>query len=498
MVVRRVVVCRRGVGEAVAATIAFALLSIALAYVILNAVPLLSNAPSTATGAVLGGVEQLVVIMRKDTVLEVLNVGSAPARVEGVVVVNSSGDIVVMSIASSGICTSTPSGVAVPGSSIFVVCNSTGVVGYKPVGVVTEGGRVFAISSRIEAYAEKATGIPIIVLYGGAKVSSTSTLAELLYDKSMLYSNAINTTMPMTLSIDRSSTSVSARVNASLVIVGLNPISNKLNLLVIGFGASGNYVYDGRTNVSLARAGALRYRLKVEGFAGTLQINNADASPGIYPCYINTGKQCRVTMTGTADAIKLYTNTTSTAPQAIGLDPYLFVGDIDADGNTETIFITQDFTVGRSSTFNDINPQFGQRLALDSSLKPVRLVVGTVRGSQYSTAVLSIRFFYWDSSQDDVRDNDNRVIMRAGLVDPATGDVRYSVSLSYYELCRYRNVVPFQVSYIAKDFLVYIPNEDKEFQLFVELVDPYSNTGYRNDADILLGLSYVGMTLTSR
>jgi len=497
MVVRRVVVCRRGIGEAVAATIAFALLSIALAYVILNAVPLLSNAPSTATGAVLGGVEQLVVIMRKDTVLEVLNVGSAPARVEGVVAVNSSGDIVVVSIASSGICTSTPSGVAVPGSSIFVVCNSTGVVGYKPVGVVTEGGRVFAISSRIEAYAEKATGIPMVVLYGGVKVSSTSTLVELLYDKSMLYSNAINTTMPMRLSIDSSSTSVSARVNASLVIVGLNPISNKLNLLVIGFGASGNYVYDGRTNVSLARAGALRYRLKVEGFAGTLRINNADASPGIYPCYINTGKQCRVTMTGTADAIKLYTNTTSTAPQVIGLDPYLFVGDIDADGNTETIFITQDFTVGRSSTFNDINPRFG-RLALDSSLKPVRLVVGTVRGSQYSTAVLSIRFFYWDNSQDDISDNDNRVIMRAGIVDPVTGGVRYSVSLSYYELCRYRNVVPFQVSYITKNFLVYIPNEDKEFQIFVELVDPYSNTGYRNDADILLGLSYVGMTLTSR
>jgi hypothetical protein len=497
---KRVSLFRRGAGEAIAATIAFAVLSLAIAYIILGAVPRLSIAPSTASGAVLGGVEQLVVIQRgmevgsnRTIVIEVLNAGSAPVRIDAVLV-TVGGTPLLVRLGSKSICNSTQPGVLVPRSSTIIICSREG---YKPVGVVTQGGRVFVVNPRIEAYFEKPVGIPMKTLYGGVTVTSTSSLLNLLYNKSILYSNAVNTTIPMTLALNRSSVYVSATLQASLVMVGRNPANNKLNILVIGSATSGNYVSAG-TTVSLSRAGALRYRLKIENFTGTIQIGGIPVGPGIYPCLVSTGSSCAVTISSTAPAnsVRLYTNTTARTSQAVGLDPYVFVGDIDGDGNTETVFVTQDFTIGDSNSLNDVNRRFG-RPALDSSLVPIRLILGSVDGSKYSSAVLSIKFFYWDNSADDINDNDNRVIIRAGLLDPATGAVRYSVALSYYELCRYRQL-PFYISYVTKDFLIYIPNESKKFSVFIEFVDSYSNTNTRNDADILVGLSYVGISLVSR
>jgi len=498
---KRVSLFRRGAGEAIAATIAFAVLSLAIAYIILGAVPRLSIAPSTASGAVLGGVEQLVVIQRemevgsnRTIVIEVLNAGSAPVRIDAVLV-TVGGTPLLVRLGSKSICNSTQPGVLVPRSSTIIICSRAD---YKPVGIVTQGGKVFVVNPRIEALFEKPTGIPMKTLYGGVTVTSTSSLLRLLYNKTIVYSGAINTTIPMKLLLNKSSEYVNAQLSASLVVVGLNPVNGKLNILIIGNATSGNSITVGNDAVDLSRAGALRYRLKIENFTGVIQIGSSPAGPGIYPCLINTGKSCRVTISSSepADIIRLYTNTTTLTPQAVGLDPYIFVGDIDGDGNTETIFVTQDFTTGNSGSVNDVNKRFN-RVALDSSLKPVRLILSTVNGSQYSAAVLSIRFFYWDNSIDDISDNDNRVIVRAGLLDTATGEVRYSVALSYYELCRYRHP-PFSISYVTKDFMIYIPSENKEFQVFIELADPYSNTGNRNDADILIGLSYIGMSLVSR
>ncbi|MEM1541266.1 MAG: hypothetical protein QXV82_01320 [Ignisphaera sp.] len=121
-----------------------------------------------------------------------------------------------------------------------------------------------------------------------------------------------------------------------------------------------------------------------------------------------------------------------------------------------------------------------------------------IDSNMYSSAILSMRMFFWDSSEDDISDNDNRVIMRVGLYDASTRLFIYSTQLSYYELNRYRNVKPFSISYIAKDFTIHIPKTGNIYYLAIEFLDPYSREVNRNDTDLIIGLEYIGIALSSR
>jgi hypothetical protein len=332
---------------------------------------------------------------------------------------------------------------------------------------------------------------------------STSSLALYLSDPQILNRNSINTTIPLQLKLNRTGEiNITGDISASMVFVGRNPINNKLNVLIIGRGTSGSSLSIEGQNIDMGRIAAFRYRLRIENFTGTLKIRGSDALPGIYPCYINTDTLCSVNINGRADRVTLYTNTSNIVNSVIGLDPYIFIGDLDNNNSTEIVFATQDFSVGDSSKINDVLTISGkQYLYLDSTVSPIRLVFSQrpIDNKLYRTAVLSLRFFYWDNSVDDISDNDNRIIMRIGIYDIESEMFAYSVYLSYYELCRYRGVKPFTYSYIAKDFVLYVPHPDevgrKTYYIALELYDPYSNSGNKNDADFIIGLEYIGIFL---
>lgn len=485
----------RGISETVAVVIAFAILSIAMLYLLTNllSVPV---AEQKAVALPLGYSDESLVLFVASGNLMVKNVGSVPIRIKYIVAINmSSNSKVLLDSLRSKQCSLNASNTVInPGTTATITCTS----GYIPLAVVTERGRVFSIDPRFYAIAiERSYGIPMTTVYGGMALTTTSGVIKFLENKTMMYSGAVNTSVNMNLYLNTSG-SVSANLNAALIFIGLNPANNKLNMLIIGSGSlgSGQQINVGGRSVDLSKVGMYRYRLKIENFSGTISPN---LGLGIYPCYINSSKACQLTISGTADRIVLYTNSSKITGGVVGLDPYIFVGDLNGNGNADVVFATQDFSTGNSNSVNDVLTVSNQRQAyVDATVKPVRLVFKGVPidSSRYRMAILSLRMFFWDNSADDVQDNDNRVIMRVGLYDAANKSFVYSTYLSYYELNRYRNVKPFSISYITKDFTIYVPNTGRTYYVAVEIVDPYYVEGTRNDADIILGLEYIGIALS--
>uniref|UniRef100_A0A7C2ZP17 Uncharacterized protein n=1 Tax=Ignisphaera aggregans TaxID=334771 RepID=A0A7C2ZP17_9CREN len=483
-------ILRKGASEAVGAVIAFTILSLTMLYIIMNLLSLsvtvgeVSSVPTDYLS------EKLVPYYSGNT-LVVKNVGSTISRISYVVIVDSNLNKYIVNANQSDICSISPSTTLAPGSYAQIAC--TGY--YTAVAIVTRSGRVFAVDPELYAVIlERQRGIPMQSVYSGIMFTSTSGILRFLENKTMMVSGAINTAVRMDLRIN-SSGAIEADLNASLVIIGKNPSNNKLNLLVVGRGTPGSYINVSGSVLELDRDAVYRYRLKIENFTGDI----TGARLGINPCYVNTGSFCRIQMDGQADRIVLY-SASSVLEDTVGLDPYVFVGDLDNNGNTEIVFVTQDFTTGKSSSVNDRLSMDSQNVYVDSSAMPIRIVFTEtpIDSSKYSYAILSIRLFFWDNSEDDIKDNDNRVVLRAGIYSSQNGTFAYSTYLSYYELSRYRNVKPFSTSYITKDFTVYIPNTGEKYYVAVELLDPFHNESGKNDADLILGIEYIGIALAGR
>jgi len=330
-------------------------------------------------------------------------------------------------------------------------------------------------------------------------VYSTYDLLRFIGSPETLVAGSVETSTALSLLVNSSNVAISGSLRAALVVVGVNPSSGRVNLLVVGRGLSGDSIVVGGSVVDLGRVASARYRLKIEDLDGTVLVGGARAAPGVYPCYVNSGTYCSVSLSGVVSRLTLY-NASRSYAGTVGLDPYVFVGDVDGNGIAETILVTQDFSVGDKSTVND---RLSSTLHLDRTLRPLRLVFTQkpIDSGKYGIALLSVRMFYWDSSLDDIEDNDNRIVVRVGLYDPDTESFVYSVYLSYHELCRYRGVKPFSTSYIAKDFILYIPPgaQDKVYYVAVELYDPFLVDGStKNDAEVLIGLEYIGIVLGVR
>ncbi|MEL9940847.1 MAG: hypothetical protein QXH86_07525 [Ignisphaera sp.] len=487
----------RGISEAVAVVIAFAILSVAMLYLLTNLL-LVPVAEQKAVELPLGYSDESLVLFVAGGNLMVKNVGSVPVHIKYIVAINmSSNSKVLLNSLRSTQCNFNASNAVInPGGTAAITCAS----GYAPLAVVTERGRVFSIDPRFYAIAiGRSYGIPMTTVYGGIMFTSSSGLLKFLglKNKTMMYSGAVNTSIKMDLYLNTSG-NINANLNAALILIGLNPANNKLNMLIIGSGSlgSGQQITVNSGSVDLSKVAMYRYRLKIENFSGTISPN---LGPGIYPCYINFSRGCQLTINGRADRIVLYTNSSKITGGIVGLDPYIFVGDLNKNGNVEVVFVTQDFSTGNSNSVNDVLTVSGRRQTyVDATVKPVRLVFsGTpIDSSRYRMAILSLGMFFWDNSEDDVQDNDNRVIMRVGLYDAVNKSFVYSTYLSYYELNRYRNVKPFSISYITKDFMIYVPNTGRTYYVAVEIADPYNVEGARNDADIILGLEYIGIALS--
>lgn len=491
----------KGVAEAVAAAIAFALVAISMLYIFLGFASLSLEKPFNPPPGYIN--EKLVlfqtqVVGTADSVLNVKNLGSTTSYISYVIAFNTTSlrRLVINLDKGSNICSASLRSIP-PGDTAFIRCSP----GLIPIAVITRNGQAFSIEPQIYAQAlEKSYGIPMTTVLGGVIISSTSNLVRFIENRSLLTSRAINASTPLTLIYNstQGDVSVSASLSALLMFIGLNPANNKYNLLIIGEGRTGsNTITVGGTQITLSQNNyPYRYRIKIENFTGYIS-----RGIGIYPCYINDNSYCQISLNGKADRVAVYASNNANAVQIIGLDPYIFVGDLNNNSNADVVFVTEDKSIGNSSIVNDATQMgTGTVRYVDCSVKPMRIVFtnSPVDGSKYSTAILSMRMFFWDNSQDDVNDNDNRVILRVGLYDPQNKSFVYSTELSYYELNRYRNVRPFSVSYISKDFTIYIPKTSSVYYIAVEVQDPYCLSGTRNDADLIVGLEYIGIALSSR
>lgn len=487
----------KGVAEAVAVIVGLAVLSIAVSYVLVYIyLPAIQRAEASALRPQVS--ENLVLFIAEvnnTKVLTVKNVGSVTSRIEYTVVLdNTTYSKYVVDLAKSNLCNWTSRTLA-PGEVTSIACSG----GFIPVAVVTGNGAVFAIDERLfSLLLEKSTSIPMTTVYGGVMLKTTQNLLTYLENATILYEGAVNTSLAMKKVLEYSEprTGLVGYLNASLVLVGNDPVSGKLNVLVVGFGTGSNLTVTPSngtsTSISLGDTAKYRFRLKVEGFSGYL-----NTSIGIQACYIDNGKPCTIAVNGVADHVVVY-GSSNTSGGVLGLDPYVFVGDLDGNGNVEVVFVTEDFNVGDSSVVNDYVPGNQSISVVDVSVKPLRLVFSNVPvdSGKYSMAVLSMRMFFWDNSLDDISDNDNRVIVRVGLYSNETKSFVYSTQLSYYELNRYRNVKPFSASRITKDFLIPVPKTGEVYYIAVEIVDPFYLENKRNDADIILGIEYIGILLS--
>jgi len=483
----------RGVGEAVAALIGLSVVVLAAFFALISLPPPAPIKPATER-LVTYPSERLVVYPSptSSNVWCADNVGSTVVRVEYLKILAPDFGELVLRASQNGICSVSSGPVVEPGSTLCVTCSE----GYTVVSLITSSGRVFSVDPSIYVLHQTAIGVPMEPLLVG--VYSTAHLLQFISDPSTLVEGSVWTYTTLTQYLNVSNVDVSGSLRASLVIVGVNPASGKFNLLVVGKALSGDSITVAGLAVDLGAVARVRYRLKIEDFDGVVMVGGVNVAPGVYPCYVNFGTQCLVSLSGVAARLTLYSASASSLGP-LGLDPYIFVGDLDGNGATETLLVTQDFDVGDRSTVND--RESGTRY-LDRTLKPLELIFSQkpINSSKYATAVLSIKMFYWDSSLDDIEDNDNRVIMKVGLYDPDTRSFVYSVYLSYYELCRYRGVRPFSVSYITKDFILYVPleNQTKVYYVAIELYDPFLVENTRNDAEVLIGLEYVGIVLGVR
>lgn len=435
----------------------------------------------------------------------VLNSGSSPVAVEYLVLRDSKG-LITLARAGRGTPCSVGGTVIPPGGLSVVNCGG----GFTLVAVVTAEGRVFVRDPRLAMPYLVQRAIPQRLLLTPEVASKLENYVE------EVSKVRVNSSLGLVKMFDVSGDGVRVRIeaNASLVIALRSSASpDRWNVLVVGYGAHSRRSYSwaevGEEGpVNLSRVGALRFRVKIENLSsegGFLVVGSRSiTSPGIIPCLVNEGKQCWVRVSGEAGRIAIYVNGTSPSANA-DLYPYYITGDLDGNGYPEFLLVTQDFGVGNRASVNDREvTRAGVATVVDSTREPVRIVFtdAPINNTRYAVAIVSMRLLFWDSSLDDISDNDNRVLVRVGVYDPDSKRYLYHVSLSYYELCRYRTVSPMTLSYVIKDFILYIPSPEevgsKTLFVAVDLADPYSNEGTRNDTEIILGVEYIAVVLGVR
>jgi hypothetical protein len=496
----------KGVSEAVAMILAFAVLSLTILYAFIYVIPQLTTPAPSLNPGLLG--EKLVLYLLRDIsgnyTLVVRNNGQVESVIDYLVLASPSGvaQRYILNIKSKGIC-SYISRTIPPGEVLRINCTGD----YIPIGVVSSTGKTYTIDPQLYSLLIEQTtiGLPSLPVYYGSLVTSTSDLLKYLENPSMINQSAVRTSIalqPLDIPINPP-IQVNLTTNASILFAGFswNGTNYTLNLLVIGYFNPGAYISlrdsTGQfkyVNLSKSTREYFRYRIKIEGFRGNASFIDAHGVWDLnqYPDIYVYG---RLVLSGVADRVAVYVNGTGEA--VVGLDPFVFVGDLDYNGNTETVLVTEDYTYGNSTVIND---RRGGVPVVDESSKTMRLVFWNIPidSNQYSMGVVTLRFFYWDNSQDPLLDNYNRVVLRIGLYDNETASLVYSVSVSYYELVRYRSVEIVSMSWIVKDFLVFIPDTGKTYYVAVEIQDPFYMEGTINDADLIIGIEYVGLMLAAR
>ncbi len=496
---------RRGVGAAAGAVLAIAIVVAAALYVYSSSLRLASMSPEPVLRVLDEHLSQRVSIGPSAFGYYVLNSGSSPISVEYLVLRDPRGSITLVRTGrgSDSACVAEET-VIPPGGLSTVRCGG----GLALVAIVTSGGGVFVRDPRLTAPYLVQRAVPQRPLLTPEVASALEQYVERISEV------RVSSSLGLVKALDDRGASVSIEANASLVVVLRSPSSPNLwSVLIAGYGAYGvrsnSRVETGSGSpLNLSRAGALRFRIKIENLSvdgGTFRVGGSDvSSPGVFPCVVNRGRQCWVSLSGTAGRVAVYVNGTSSSA-SVDPYPYYVTGDLDGNGYPEFLFITQDFGVGDRTRVNDREAtRAGTAIVADSTVEPLRIVFtdAPINNTRYAVAVVSMRIMFWDSSLDDVSDNDNRIVVRVGVYDAEGSGYVYSVSLSYYELCRYRTVSPMTFSYVIKDFILYIPSPEevgsKIFFVAIDVTDPYGVEGTRNDTEVILGIEYIALVLGAR
>ncbi len=492
---------KKAVGEAVAAVFVLFLVSIFFTFAVLS----MPRQPQADVRSILSDLERmsgesLQLVAINESTWMVLNIGSYDTSIENIVVLGSDGLLKILTPLnqvrfgdeSAVSCFVTPSRYLIVGSSSSVSC-----IGGYLTGLITTSGRVITMDPKLYTRLVTSESINQTILLESGVVEN---LNDYLEDPNLLYpeSTSVSTYDIGLRQVSRErNTYVVAEINVSWVFIARLP-DGKWSLLATGHDSPGStrYVEIGGIRYPISTSGYYkRYRIVVYGYEGLVTLGGELVnSPTIFKC---SSSSCVLTLSGTADLIAFYANVDGVPTNTLGFEPYVLTGDITGSGFMSLIFTTMDsITTGNSNTYNDRNT-YGR--LLDLTRIPLRLVFKNfeINNSKYNVAVLSVKFVFFDNSDVDVDEADNRVIVRLGLYDAQSRTWVYKYELSYYELCRYEG------SSVTKDFVLRIPTPveagSRIYYVALELIDPfyYSGSG-GNDLDIAFILEYIGVTLGVR
>lgn len=311
-------------------------------------------------------------------------------------------------------------------------------------------------------------------------------------------------------------------------------IEPRYSLLLAGPKLVQAKVYVGGKAVPLS--GGAGFRIKILNFTGTIEIlnvsktKNGQTTTTVIACSSSFEGACpdnvlsaigtwyygltssenwelHIVLDGVASNITLYTRVAKGASnvQQTSYDPYLFFGDIDGNYVPDMILITEDYTYGTYYSIDD-----GEDNLLDYSTAPLPLVLkqigqalgtsGYIDGRRFAGITLFLNIYFHDDSYPDIYQlNDidkNEWIMRITLIDEEN---RTYVIREY----RYQEIANYHKSVItdfwndryfvkiSQTIFVPLPGNHR-YWVVIELRDPYLRDGYLNDADITVGIEYIG------
>ena len=492
---------RKAVGEAVAAVFVLLLVSVFFAFAVLS----MPKQPQAGIRSVLSELERvsgesLQLVAINESAWLVLNIGSYDTSVESVIVLSSDGSLKILKPSGQTLfgdtsvssCSLIPSRYLRVGGNLSISC-----VGGYLVGLITTAGRVITMDPKLYTRLVTSESINQTILLESGVVENLNTYLE---NVSLLYpeSASIRThNVGLRLVSRESNANIIMEVSVSWVFIARSP-NGKWNLLITGYDSQGSvrFVKINNNNYAIRDHGYYkRYRIVIYGFDGLLKLGgNLVSSPTIFKCLSSL---CVLNLSGSADLIAFYANVDEAPSTVVGFEPYVLTGDVVGSGFMSLVFTTIDSpTSGGSGVFNDRNT-YGS--LLDFTRTGLRLVFSNfeINNTKYNVAVLSVKFVFFDNSDVDVDEADNRVIVRLGLYDPQIKSWVYKYDLSYYELCRYEG------SSIVKDYVLRIPTPveagSRTYYIAIELIDPYYYSGSgSNDLDVGFILEYIGVTLGVR
>jgi hypothetical protein len=324
------------------------------------------------------------------------------------------------------------------------------------------------------------------------------------------------------------------------LLVGQSPRDpSKYNLLVV---MPNNNSPGNRTNITINNNPLLFnttfytaevIRLRIDGFSGTISVVNA-SSPGtiiasntggprdvVGAWYYGALSGLALNISGMADSVVVIRGVNSSVATSIGFNrtynnyyPYLFVGDIDRNGLTDVVLLTEDASYGNATSTDDRNPANQAKTLIDYSSTPLRLYLnlsnltgdpsGYIDGAEYQGIVLYTNMLFHDNVYPDNQTlpvpgkqgpydiTEPRDVVRILLIDES-GNAYIARTVSISELYLYHRTVISNYttdSYAWKTQItsyILLPPTGK-YRVSIELQDPYLLDGTRNDADITIGL----------